>query len=35
MVDAFVKRADATLTMLDPAQGAVSAVAQTGANSAS
>jgi ribosome-associated toxin RatA of RatAB toxin-antitoxin module len=35
MVDAFVKRADATLTMLDPAQDAVSAVAQTGADSTS
>jgi ribosome-associated toxin RatA of RatAB toxin-antitoxin module len=34
MVDAFVKRADATLTMLDPAQDAVSAVAQTGIDTA-
>ena len=33
MVDAFVKRAHATLTMLDPAQDAAHAVAQTGSGS--
>lgn len=35
MVDAFVKRADATLTMLDPAQDAARAPGQTGRDAAS
>ncbi len=35
MVDAFVKRADATLTLLDPAQDAAHAAGQTRSNAAS